>query len=153
MRNAILILALTSTGCGTIMNGGKQTVDIRSNAYDAEVTVKSDKGPDAYQGPAGKVQLARGEQYTVTVKAAGFRERKVRITHSTSGWMFGNVVWILPIFWGIGVAVDAMSGGLWTLGDDEVNIPLSREAPAPAPAPVSPPTPATEPAPVGNMGY
>ena len=153
---AALTLALAVSGCGTIIKGGKQDIEIRTPAPDAEVTVKSFKGRDVYQGPPGRVQLAREDSYTVTVTAPGYRERKVTITKSMSGWVFGNLIWVIPILWGVGVAVDAASGGLWTLGDDEVDVPLVRgpapaTAPAkapekpwviPAPVPTSPPQPA-----------
>lgn len=134
----VAALSFALAGCGTIVKGGKQDIDIRSPVPDAEVTVKSFKGRDVYQGPPGKVTLAREDQYTVTVRAPGYRERKVTISHSISGWMFANVVWVLPILWGVGIAVDAASGGLWTLGDSEVDVSLVREPtppPAPAPAP------------------
>lgn len=140
---ALIVAVLANTGCGTIIKGGKQDIEIRSPAPDAEVTVKSFKGRDVYQGPPGRVSLAREDSYTVTVTAPGYRDRKVTITKSMSGWMFGNVVWILPIFWGIGVAVDAASGGLWTLGDSEVDVPLVRAPAAPAPSP-TPPAPLLE---------
>ena len=118
-------------------------------AEDAEVTIKSFRGPEVYVGPPGKMKLARDDSYWVTVTAPGYRERKVTITKSVSGWMFGNLVWILPILWGVGIGVDAMSGGLWTLGDDEIDVALSRLPPEPTlPAPpTTPPVPVTLPAP------
>jgi hypothetical protein len=139
MRHVLAVVSLVAlSGCGTIIKGGSQDIIIRSPAPDAEVTVKSFKGRDVYQGPPGTVKLAREDSYTVTVTAPGYRERKVTITKSISGWMFGNLIWVLPIFWGIGVAVDASSGGLWTLGDSEIDVPLTRQPAAPA-APPRPP--------------
>lgn len=153
MHRALVVASLLILpGCGTMINGSKQDIAIRSPMPDAEVTVKSFKGRDVYQGPPGLVSLAREDSYTVTVTAPGYRERKVTITKSMSGWTFGNLVWILPILWGVGIAVDASSGGLWTLGDSELDIPLvvAPIAPAPAPPrrPLPPATPETAP-PVG----
>lgn len=151
MRSALVVVSLVAlTGCGTIIKGGKQDIEIRSPAPDAEVLVKSFKGRDVYQGPPGKMSLAREDSYTVTVTAPGYRERKVTITKSMSGWAFGNLIWIIPILWGVGIAVDASSGALWTLGDSEIDVPLVR---APAPPPAAPalqepyPQPTTSPNP------
>jgi hypothetical protein len=132
-----VVSLLALAGCGTVMNGGSQTLEIRSPTPGAEVTVKSFKGRDTYQGPPGRVKLAREDSYTVTVSAPGHRERKVQIAKSMSGWMFGNLILIVPILWGVGVAVDASSGGLWTLGDD-LDVPLLPVATPPAPAQPAP---------------
>jgi hypothetical protein len=134
MRGAVVLLSVALMGCGTIIKGGTQEVVIRTPAPDAEIVVKSFKGRDVYQGPPGIVKLAREDSYVVTVAAPGYRERKITITKSISGWMFANLIWVIPILWGVGIAVDAASGGLWTLGDSEVDVPLVRAPAPPTPA-------------------
>jgi hypothetical protein len=124
-----LVGAFALTGCGTIINGGHQEIAFASSTPGAEMSIQSFKGREVYNGPTGTVRLARDEQYTVTIRAAGFRDRKLTITKSMSGWMFGNLALVLPILWGVGVAVDAASGGLWSLDAGETQVTLQPATP------------------------
>lgn len=129
------------------MHGGHQDIVIKSPTPNAEMVVKSYKGQEIYSGPVGSVSLQRDGQYTIVVTADGFKERKLTVSKSMTGWAFGNLIWILPIFWGVGIAVDAMSGGLWTLSPEEATIalredaPVQKASPAPAPEAGEPPIP------------
>ncbi len=127
-------LVTSSAGCATIVNGGRQPVAVQSSTPGAEMVVKSFKGPEVYSGPVGPLTLSRDDQYWVTVTAAGYKERKFTITKSMSGWAFGNLIMIIPILWGVGIAVDAFSGGLWTLAPDKHTIALTK-SPEPPPKP------------------
>lgn len=142
MRALVVGLVLGCVGCGTIVNGGHQDVSVHSPTPNAEMVVKSYKGREVYSGPTGKVSLSRDDQYTITVTAPGFKERKLTVTKSMSGWTFGNLVWILPILWGVGIAVDAASGGLWKLSPEETTVSLKPEPTPPPPVtpPLEPPT-------------
>src|SRR5262245_54619962 len=112
----VMSTALGLGGCATIVKGGRQDVTIQSPTPDAEVSIKSFKGREIFSGPLpAKVRLHREDQYTLTVTAPGHKEQKTTITKSMSGWAFGNLIWVLPILWGVGIAVDAASGALWTL--------------------------------------
>lgn len=138
---ASMSLAVASSGCATIVKGGKTTLEVQSPTPNAEVSIKSFSGPEVYNGPApAKVVVAKDQQYTVEVKADGYKPRKQVVTKSISGWMFGNVVWILPPLWAVGIAVDAMSGALWTLEPETQTLALvkSPENPPPPPPPPSP---------------
>ncbi len=149
MRKMGVALILATTGCASIVNGGNQRVTIQSPVPDAEIHVKSFKGREVYSGPSpARLKVARDDQYTVEVMAPGYKPQKQVISKSMSGWTFGNLIWILPPLWGVGLAVDAMSGGLWTLDPDDLVIGLVRaQQAAPttaAPASSSEPPPKPE---------
>lgn len=166
MRRHFVAIALVValTGCGTIIKGGRQDVVVTSATRDTEVIILSPKG-EAYRGPPGKVTLARENAYTVKASAPGHKQRTVSISRSISGWMFGNVIWVLPIFWGVGIALDAASGGLWSLAPDDLDVTMVPDlsppaVPVAAPVPLSTaaPPPTTPPASVpdagsGDFGY
>lgn len=146
---ASVLLAVSNAGCATIVKGGKTTLEVHSPTPNAEITIKSFSGPEVYSGPSpAKVVVAKDQQYTVEVKADGYKPRKQAVTKSVSGWMFGNVIWVIPILWGVGIAVDAMSGALWTLDPETQTLALAKAPPTPPPAPappVEPPPPTPEP--------
>jgi hypothetical protein len=136
VRAAILALALLSSGCATIVKGGRTDLEIASPTPGAEAVVKSFKGREVYAGPLpAKVRVQKSEQYVIIVTAKGFREQKLSVTQSLQGWTFGNLVLVIPVLWGVGVAVDAMSGALWTLDPETLSVRL---VPEPAPAPAAP---------------
>lgn len=136
----VLSLALVSMGCATIIKGGRQDVTVSSSTPNAEVSIKSFNGNEVYNGPPSKVRLQREYGYTVVVTARGFKERKMTITKSLSGWAFGNLIWVIPILWGVGIAVDAASGALWSLDPDEIRVDLLPADPPPPPALAPPAT-------------
>lgn len=144
---------MATTGCASIVNGGNQKIEVASPVPDAEIVVKSFKGREVYAGPSpASLKVSRDDQYTIEVTAPGYKSQKQVISKSMSGWVFGNLIWILPPLWGVGLAVDAMSGGLWTLDPDRLTIGLVR-----APAQVTPPPaiepPVPGPAPEPAAGY
>ena len=108
---------LTSlTGCATIMHGTRQSVGIASNPSDACVWV------DQYY--AGNtpviVEMSRRDNHLVRIELAGYQPYEAAFTRQLSGWVFGNIV-----FGGvIGLAVDAISGGLYRLTPEQVQAEL-----------------------------
>lgn len=149
MRMGILLLALAlgTGGCATIVKGGRAELVVNSPTPDAEVSIKAFSGPEVYAGPApAKVKVSKSDQYTVIVSAPGYKTQRQVVSKSVSGWMFGNLIWVIPILWGVGIAVDAMSGALWSLDPDEMTIRL---VPAPAAAPPAPLPPTEAPSATG----
>lgn len=135
MNPAICLALLANSGCATIIKGGRQDVTVTSSTPGAEVSIKSFNGNEVYNGPPSTVRLQREYGYTVIVRAKGFKERKTTITKSLSGWAFGNLIWIIPILWGVGIAIDAASGALWSLDPDDLKINLLPADPEPKPPP------------------
>lgn len=100
------------TGCATIMHGTNQSVGIASNPTNASVWVDRNF---AGQTPI-IVDMSRKDNHIVTIALEGYQPYEAVFSRQMSGWVFGNV-----IFGGlIGLAVDAISGGLYMLTPDQV---------------------------------
>jgi len=135
MLGCALLLAATNSGCATIVKGGRTDLVVESPTPGAEVSIKAFSGPEVYAGPSpARVKVNKSDQYTVTVTAPGHKPQKQVVSKSISGWMFGNVVWIIPILWGVGIAIDAASGALWSLDPEDITIRLVEEPKSPQPA-------------------
>lgn len=112
----ILAVAATVVGCASIMHGSKQKIGISSTPTGASVTVDNK--------PLGVTpvfaDLKRGEEHIVAIEMDGYEKTSLTITKSVSGWVWGNIV-----FGGlIGLAVDAISGGLYKLSPEQLNAEL-----------------------------
>jgi hypothetical protein len=69
------------------------------------------------------LDLKRKNQHTVRIEMDGYEPYEVTLTKSTSGWVWGNIV-----FGGfIGLAVDAITGGLYKLNPAQVEARLAEE--------------------------
>lgn len=114
----LLCMALASslTSCATVVNGTHQSIGISSNPTNAHLWVDS-----RYVGRTPMiVQLSRKDNHTVTISLEGFETYQVVFSRKVSGWVFGNI-----IFGGvIGLAVDAISGGIYALTPDQVHAEL-----------------------------
>lgn len=108
---------LTSlTGCATIMHGTRQSVGIASNPSDASIWVDR-----KYVGNTPMiVEMSRKDNHIVRIELQGYQPYEATFSRQISGWVFGNIV-----FGGvIGLAVDAISGGLYMLTPDQVQAEL-----------------------------
>lgn len=127
MRPVVLSLAatLTLTGCASIMHGTSQDVGISSTPTNALVTV--DNMPLGNTPVVAK--LSRKDNHIVHLAIDGYAPADLTLTRSTSGWVWGNIV-----FGGlIGLAVDAMSGGLYNLTPDQLTTQLAQQKASIAP--------------------
>ena len=109
---SVVLAATMLAGCATIMNQTTQAVGIASNPTGASVTVDGT--------PHGKTpvvaKLSRKDHHIVRLELAGYQPYEATLTRHVSGWVWGNVV-----FGGlIGLAVDALTGGLYKLTPDQV---------------------------------
>jgi DNA-binding beta-propeller fold protein YncE len=125
----LLAAAIASTfvlvGCGSIMHGGSQDIGIASSPSGAKVTVDNQTG--AVTPYVAK--LSRKANHIVHVEAPGYAPADLTLTHSVSGWVWGNVV-----FGGvIGLAVDAISGGLYKLSPEQLSATLTNQRSSVAP--------------------
>lgn len=116
----VIVVSVTLVACATIINGTTQNVGISSQPGGAQVTVN---GNDLGQTPL-IAELKRKNEHFVTVALDGYEPYEITITKSASGWVFGNI-----IFGGlIGLAVDAITGGLYKLSPEAVNAELIQAA-------------------------
>ena len=111
-------IALLLAGCGTIMHGSTQAVGIGSTPTGATVTVDN-----ASLGKTPVIAtLSRKDQHIVKIELDGYLPFESTITRSVSGWVWGNIV-----FGGlIGLAVDAISGGLYKLTPEQVQATMAQ---------------------------
>lgn len=106
------------TGCATIMHGSSQEVSISSNPSNAEVTVN--------QQPMGTtpvvLDLDRKDTHRVAIELDGHLPYEMTLSRGVSGWVAGNI-----IFGGlIGLAVDAISGGMYKLSPEQITAEMRR---------------------------
>src|SRR5260221_11986135 len=76
--------------------------------------------------PAGKTpvaaKLSRKDTHHVVLTMDGYQPFEIVTTRKTSGWVWGNI-----IFGGlIGLAVDAISGGLYDVKPDQIQAQLAK---------------------------
>ena len=112
----VLIAALTLGACASIIHGTHQDVGISSDPTGASVTVDGHlEGKTPYVA-----SLRRKDNHVVRIELPGYKPFETTVTRSVSGWVWGNIV-----FGGlIGLAVDAISGGLYKLTPEQVSATL-----------------------------
>ena len=111
----VLFLA---SGCATIMHGSRQDVGISSSPTGASVVIDNqDKGKTPIAA-----ELKRKENHIIKIEMAGYQPFETTITHKVSGWVWGNIA-----FGGlIGLAVDAITGGLYNLTPEQISATLTK---------------------------
>lgn len=119
-RIPVAVAALAFLGaCGTIMHGGNQDIGISSSPSGAQVTV--DNGPVAKTPYVAN--LSRKQNHIVHISADGYAPADLTLTNSVSGWVWGNLV-----FGGlVGLAVDAVTGGLYNLTPAQLETTLATQ--------------------------
>jgi PEGA domain-containing protein len=102
--------------CASIMHGTHQDIGISSNPTGAQVLVDGQtKGTTPVIA-----NLTRKDNHIVRIDLAGYKPFETTLTRSVSGWVWGNIV-----FGGlIGLAVDAIDGGLYNLTPEQISSTL-----------------------------
>ena len=118
MRSILVVgVVVALSGCATIMHGTSQDIGFQSSPTNAKVLV--DGLPMGNTPVVAK--LSRKDNHIVKMNLDGYQPFEATLTRGTSGWVWGNVV-----FGGlIGLAVDAMSGGLYNLTPNQISGQLS----------------------------
>ncbi|HEX8693248.1 MAG TPA: PEGA domain-containing protein [Longimicrobium sp.] len=119
-RFAVAALGLALAGCATIMQGGSQYVGVSSSPTGAAVFVDDQ--------PAGvtptTLNLTRRDHHVVRLELPGYQPYEIQLVRGVSGWVWGNLV-----FGGLpGLAVDALTGGIYKLTPNTVNATLATGA-------------------------
>ena len=115
----IITFTLILWGCATIMHGTSQSIGISSSPSGAKVTI------DNVENGSTPVfaDLKRKKDHIVRIEMEGYQKAELTITNSVSGWVWGNIV-----FGGlIGLAVDAITGGLYNLSPEQLNAELHKQ--------------------------
>jgi hypothetical protein len=120
-----IALTLACSACASIMHGTSQDVGISSTPTSAFVTVdNAAKGQTPFVA-----KLSRKDNHVIHITADGYAPADLTLTHSTSGWVWGNL-----LFGGIiGLAVDAITGGLYKLTPEQLNATLAKQQASVAP--------------------
>ena len=111
-----LLIALA--GCATIMHGTQQDVGFGSVPTNAKVTVDNQRSATT---PA-IIKLSRKDNHVVKIELDGYLPYEATLTRSVSGWVWGNIV----IGGLVGLAVDAISGGLYKLSPEQLTATLGK---------------------------
>lgn len=129
----ILIFTALIIGCATIMNGTDQVVRINSKPRSATVKIydSMDRLIWDSQTPT-TVVLKRGNGYfkkavyRVEIKKEGYKKKEILLegTMDLVWYMGGNIASAGFPGWFI---IDPMTGAMWTLSPQEIDVSLSRE--------------------------
>ena len=114
-----LIMLLPLTGCGTLMGGGTQTVQVNSAPSGATVALEPDGG--SFTTPAS-LALERKHSYTITASREGYLPATARINKSMRIGVLLADIFLFPI----GVIVDAVTGAWYQLSPQTVSLVLER---------------------------
>jgi uncharacterized protein YceK len=121
MRTIYAVLtALTLSGCATVMHGTEQEVSFASTPADARVTVDS----QSIGNTPVMLDLSRKRTHVVRIELDGYAPYEANITRHTSGWVLGNLL----IGGVVGIAVDAIGGGLYNLSPSQLEAQLGTTA-------------------------
>jgi hypothetical protein len=111
-----MAVGLLGAACATIMQGTSQEISIGSSPTGARVIVD---GTEAGRTPY-VARLKRKDKHVIRLELEGYKPYELALTRSTSGWVWGNLV-----FGGLpGLAVDAITGGLYKLKPEQVQATL-----------------------------
>lgn len=116
--SALVLLALLLSGCATIMTGPMQRVPITSNPSGAVAKVD---GTMAAVTPT-IFTLERKTDHTIEISKEGYRTATVILKHTLSGATAGNLL----VGGIIGAAVDGMSGAMFKLVPERVDVNLEK---------------------------
>jgi len=122
MRKVTLLvafMAMSTSGCATIMHGKSQDVGVSSTPTNAKVTLDNTPGGNTPM----IAKLSRGANHIVKIELPGYQTFEATLTKKVSGWVWGNIV-----FGGIiGLAVDAITGGLYNLTPEQIAAQMARQ--------------------------
>jgi hypothetical protein len=128
--------AVAATGCASIIKGGDQSVSFKSDPTEAKLVITDLRdGKDIHSGTtpfttslkrsAGYFQKAK---YKIAVDKPGYQREEVMVEGTPNGWyiggnfMFGGLIgWLI---------VDPLTGGMWTLDPEDVNVTLKKASAA-----------------------
>ena len=114
----MLLLILALSGCATILRGTGQGIGIASQPPGAEVVIDN----KIYGKTPVSAKLRRKDNHHIVVHLDGYEPYEIVLTRQTSGWVFGNILFCIGA--PIGLAVDAIAGGMYSLSPDQVNAQL-----------------------------
>ena len=124
-------VTLLFTGCGSVMCGKRQSVNLESLPTGANVSVYDSRGeivcekttPCTVTLPRRHPDLVQPAQYVVLVKKEGFTPVQFPLAGVVNRAYYANIM-----NGGIGYAVDPVTGGMWTLVSETTDGKVVNEA-------------------------
>jgi hypothetical protein len=131
LKSAIALLALSLTGCASIVDGGSAHVSVTTDPSDARVSVfnRAGEAVESQQTPAlfslkRGAGYFRGAEYRLVIQKDGYAKTELNLTTTVNGWYFAN------LFFGglIGlIIVDPATGAMYTLSPKNVSLVLAKQ--------------------------
>lgn len=123
MKNSItlsvLVLAMLSTGCATIVSGSKQTVKFTSNPTAATIYIDEvEVGKTPFE-----IKLKRKTEHHVMIKLDGYETYQTNLTKKFNAWFIGNIA----LGGLIGIIVDPITGAMYNLTPKELHAEMSKD--------------------------
>lgn len=122
-----IVAALGLTGCGAVLHGTRQNVDLISTPAGAKVQVSP--GTETYTTPA-TLNLERKNSYALTFTSDGYTPATMYL-HNSIGT--GTVIADVLLTGLVGVVVDGATGAWYGLNPETANVTLTRVAEGPGP--------------------
>ena len=104
------------------------SLSIKSNPQGAEIVITDRTHKEVYRGTTpATVTLAtsdgyfKGQAYTISLRMDGYDEYTAPLGTRIDGWYIGNIIFGGPI--GL-LVVDPLTGAMWALQSDEVDVAL-----------------------------
>jgi hypothetical protein len=117
---SILLVALSA--CATILRGTRQGIGIASQPPGAQVIIDN----QTYGVTPVAAKLTRKDNHHIVIQLEGYEPYEITLTRQASGWVFGNILFCLGA--PIGIAIDAIAGGMYTLKPGEAEAQLRPNA-------------------------
>jgi hypothetical protein len=112
---AAALALFVASGCGTLVRGTHQTIHVES--IPPEVDLRDVRTGDTWVTPVD-VSLWRTRRHVLEATKPGYRSQEILIdSRGSFTWYYANVVTLF-----LGVAVDAVAGGLYDLAPESVTV-------------------------------
>ena len=116
---AVIALSAVFSGCATVFKGTRQEISVTSNPPGASVFVNN----VSFGQTPTVIDLQRNKSYTVLLELHGFKPYELKFERKWNTLFYINI----PV---VGWVVDALSGAMYKLTPQEVNVMLQGQAPA-----------------------
>ncbi|CAE6715328.1 PEGA domain-containing protein [Nitrospira defluvii] len=114
---ALTVVAMMTSGCATIVHlGSNEELSVSSEPPGATVVID---GTERGVTPLA-TKVERKKDHAVVLTKEGFEENQSRVESHISWWIAGNVI----LGGLVGILVDVMSGGGYTIEPDKVAVTL-----------------------------
>jgi len=132
----ICLFLVMFSSCASIIKGGDQVMNIKTDPAQAKCVISNLRSgqevanlttPSATVLKKGDGYFSKGT-YKISCEKEGYEKKDVSIEGNLSGWYIGNIIFGGLIGWFI---VDPITGAMWNLEPENVDLTLSKKGEAP----------------------